>query len=94
MLQIPRGYLAKICTIQVNCPLYVSGVMSKSAADVIALKRNDGAVVFGEPLACSLGIDGADYYSKDSNKGRRIVTDPPIRSDPTTPAYLIEQLAQ
>ncbi|XP_046619836.1 dihydropyrimidinase isoform X1 [Neodiprion virginianus] len=79
---------------QVNCPLYVSPVTSKSSADVIAAKRANGVVVFGEPPASSLGIDGRDQYGKDVNKAIKLITNPPIRPDPTTPAYLIEQLAQ
>lgn len=77
-----------------NCPLYVSGVMSKSAADVISAKRSDGVVVYGEPTAASVSIDGSEQYGRDMNKGRRLVTDPPLRPDPTTPAYLIEKLAE
>lgn len=77
-----------------NCPLYVTAVMSKSAADMISAKKADGYVVYGEPLASSVGIDGSDQYGKDINKARCIITNPPLRPDPTTPAYLIEQLAQ
>lgn len=81
-------------TQQLNCPLYVTAVMSKSAADVVSAKRADGAPIYGEPLASSLGIDGAEQYGKDVLKARRLVTCPPLRPDPTTPAYLVEQLAQ
>ncbi|XP_043283478.1 dihydropyrimidinase isoform X2 [Venturia canescens] len=79
---------------QVNCPLYVTAVMSKSAADVISAKRSDGAVVFGEPVASSVGIDGGEQYGQDVDKARRFVTCPPLRPDPTTPAYLVEKLAE
>ncbi|XP_011298465.1 dihydropyrimidinase isoform X2 [Fopius arisanus] len=79
---------------QVNCPLYVSGVMSKSTADVISGKRADGGVVYGEPIAASIGIDGSEQYGKDMDKGRCYIMDPPLRPDPTTPAYLIEKLAE
>ncbi|XP_051154972.1 dihydropyrimidinase isoform X2 [Leptopilina boulardi] len=79
---------------QVNCPLYVTAVMSKSAADVISAKKSDGYIIYGEPLASSIGIDGSDQYGKDIIKARCIITNPPLRPDPTTPAYLIEQLAQ
>lgn len=74
--------------------MYVTAVMSKSAADVIYAKRSDGAVVFGEPLASSVGIDGSEQYGKNVEKAARLVTCPPLRPDPTTPAYLIEKLAE
>lgn len=68
--------------------------MSKSAADVISAKRSDGNVVYGEPTAASIGIDGTEQYGKNMDKGRCYIMDPPLRPDPTTPAYLIEKLAE
>ena len=68
--------------------------MSKSAADVVAARRADGAPVYGEPIAASLGLDGAEQYGCDAVKARKLVTSPPLRPDPTTPAYLAEQLAE
>ncbi|XP_053975040.1 dihydropyrimidinase isoform X2 [Hylaeus anthracinus] len=79
---------------QVNSPLYVTAVSSKSAADVVSAKRSEGVVLFGETLASSVGIDGSEQYGKDIEKARRFVTSPPLRPDSTTPAYLIEHLAQ
>ncbi|KAL7293718.1 hypothetical protein TKK_0012789 [Trichogramma kaykai] len=76
-----------------NCPLYISAITSKSAADIVAARKLDGVVVFGEPLVAALGIDGSAQYGKDANRARRLVTNPPLRPDPTTPAYLSEQLA-
>ncbi|XP_044008997.1 dihydropyrimidinase isoform X3 [Aphidius gifuensis] len=77
---------------QVNCPLFIGPVMSKSAADVISARHDNGGVVFGQPIAASIGIDGSELYGKDINKACRFVTNPPLRPDSTTPAYLIEKL--
>ncbi|XP_033191790.1 dihydropyrimidinase isoform X3 [Bombus vosnesenskii] len=79
---------------QVNCPLYVTALSSKSAADVVSSKRSEGVVLFGETLASTVGIDGSEQYGKDIEKARRYITSPPLRPDSTTPAYLIEHLAQ
>ncbi|CAD1468575.1 unnamed protein product, partial [Heterotrigona itama] len=67
---------------------------NKSAADVVSSRRSEGVVLFGETLASTVGIDGSEQYGKDIEKGRRYVTSPPLRPDPTTPTYLIEHLAQ
>ncbi|XP_070511948.1 dihydropyrimidinase isoform X2 [Cardiocondyla obscurior] len=79
---------------QVNSPLYITAISSKSAADVVSARRSDGIIVFGETLASTIGIDGCDQYGKDMEKARRFITNPPLRPDPTTPAYLTEHLAQ
>ncbi|XP_018355934.1 PREDICTED: dihydropyrimidinase isoform X2 [Trachymyrmex septentrionalis] len=79
---------------QVNSPLYITAISSKSAADVVSAKRSDGIIVFGETLASTIGIDGSEQYGKDVERARRFITNPPLRPDPTTPAYLTEHLAQ
>ena len=68
--------------------------MSKSAADIVSSKRRQGHIVFGEPIAASLGTDGTHYYHKCWRHAAAHVMGPPLRPDTETPKYLMDLLAK
>ncbi|KAI6175942.1 hypothetical protein M3Y97_00745400 [Aphelenchoides bicaudatus] len=84
---------ACILASEANCPLYVVHVMSKLAANVIAQHRQNGTVVFGEPIAAGLACTGDVYYDADWTKAAFHVLSPPLSRDPNTPGALMDLLA-
>ncbi|KAI1721941.1 amidohydrolase family domain-containing protein [Ditylenchus destructor] len=78
---------------QANCPLYVVHVMSKGAARVIATHRQQGKVIFGEPIAAGLAVDGRNYFDKNWEHAAAYILSPPLSPDPSTPETLMNLLA-
>jgi len=93
--EIETEAVMRACTManQLDCPLYVVHVMSRTAADIIIQKRKEGLVVFGEPIAASLACDGTHYYHRCWRHAAAYVLSPPLREDTTTPDYLMQLLA-
>ncbi|CAL7936614.1 unnamed protein product [Xylocopa violacea] len=79
---------------QVNCPLYIVHVMSRSAAEAVDAARKRGVCVFGETLAAGIGTDGTNYDHKCWNHAAAHVLSPPLRPDPDTPTALLYMLVK
>ncbi|CAH2248854.1 dihydropyrimidinase isoform X2 [Pararge aegeria] len=79
---------------QMNSPLYIVHMMSKSAVDALRLARSkQKQPIFGETLAATVGTDGSHYKNACFRHAAAHVLSPPLRSDPYTPEAIIEALA-
>lgn len=78
---------------EINCPVYIVHVMSKSAAQRVADARRRGVVVIGEPIAAGLGTDGTHCFNRCWRHAAGHIMSPPLRDDPSTPGYLMDLLA-
>ena len=57
-------------------------------------RKEHGSIIFGEPIAASLGTDGTNYYHHCWRHAAAHVMAPPLREDTDTPRYLMELLAR
>ena len=78
---------------QVGAPLYIVHVMSREAANIIAQRRAEGKLVWGEPIAAGLGTDGTNCFNADWRHAAAYVMGPPLRPDVTVKQTLIQGLA-
>ncbi|XP_014604615.1 PREDICTED: dihydropyrimidinase isoform X1 [Polistes canadensis] len=94
--EVEAEAVTRACTIasQVNCPLYVVHVMSRSGAEAVEAARKRGVCVFGETLAAAVGTDGTNYTHKCWRHAAGHVLSPPLRPDPNTPFVLLNYLTR
>ena len=78
---------------ELNSPLLIANVMSKSSALAISEAKRRGSVVYGEPIGASLSTDGSHYYNKCWRHSAGHVMSPPLRDDPSTPGLLMDLLS-
>ncbi|XP_034486961.1 dihydropyrimidinase 2-like isoform X2 [Drosophila innubila] len=71
-------------------PLYVTGVTSKSSAEIVGRARRSGYCVFGETLASSIGRSMSNVPKSECIY---YITSPPIRLSAETPRQLMKSLA-
>lgn len=70
--------------------------MSKAAGVELARARQryGGLGIYGETLAATLGTDGRGAWNNCFHHAACHVLSPPLRSDPTTPEFMMRLLAQ
>jgi dihydropyrimidinase len=78
---------------EVNSPVYIVPVNSKSSSQAISEARRRGVVAFGEAIPAALACDGSNYYNACWKHAASYVMSPPIRDDTSTPGYLMDSLA-
>ncbi|XP_044765122.1 dihydropyrimidinase isoform X1 [Coccinella septempunctata] len=80
---------------QVDTPLYIVHVMSKSAGLALdAARKKNNKKVFGETLAAGVGCDGSHCNHECFDHAAGYILSPPLRPDPATPKTLMTFLAQ
>lgn len=79
---------------QMNTPLYIVHMMSKSAVQALRLARDrQKQVLFGETLAATVGTDGTHYKNACFRHAAAHVMSPPLRPAPYTPEAIVDALA-
>ncbi|XP_045035359.1 dihydropyrimidinase isoform X2 [Daphnia magna] len=77
---------------QVNCPLYIVKMTGAGSARLLADKRGQGLIVYGEVTAAALAT-AAQCDMGSWSHGAAYLTSPPLRPDPETPQILMDLLS-
>jgi dihydropyrimidinase len=79
--EVEEEAVLRACTLarQANTPLYICNPTSSAAADTIKAMKAEGLVVYGEPSAAALAVDGSHYYNKCWGHAAAFVSSPPLR---------------
>uniref|UniRef100_H3A2Y8 Dihydropyrimidinase-related protein 1 n=1 Tax=Latimeria chalumnae TaxID=7897 RepID=H3A2Y8_LATCH len=75
---------------RINCPLYITKVMSKTAADVIAQARKKGKFYFNFPKGCTGASDEAPEFFNHIAEGTCFYLKPPLTVAPLTNDSLLK----